>query len=378
MEVEEAYLYNKHNKLLKVDIKDGRVLKIKTYVEKNQHLLPIKLQGEGALTLETINEWLSRRRMPEDREGLKRAREWFPGFENYKNLFSLTDQYWFRYKKSETWDALNFFTNPYPQEQGKIFFEPWAVKEVSSVQTPDLTTNGVLKKRWIQDKDLNSWLIKAGSVMYHQEPLSEVLASMMLKKLNIIPYVEYDLITHGLQFCSKCQNFITENTEFVPASHIYKKKERPMKKSAIDHFVDMCAEYRIVGAKEFITKMIAADYIICNNDRHLGNFGFIRDVETGNILGFAPIFDFGKAYLGVNPDNIEKVSKLFENSEVAASFKKVMKHIESENLLDNKEMEALIEDYPGLSDKQRDFILYRLKKVEKEIEKEKMPKSISR
>ena len=124
--------------------------------------------------------------------------------------------------------------------------------------------------------------------------------------------------------------------------------------------------------------MIAADYIICNNDRHLGNFGFIRDVETGNILGFAPIFDFGKAYLGVNPDNIEKVSKLFENSEVAASFKKVMKHIESENLLDNKEMEALIEDYPGLSDKQRDFILYRLKKVEKEIEKEKMPKSISR
>ena len=201
MEVEEAYLYNKHNKLLKVDIKDGRVLKIKTYVEKNQHLLPIKLQGEGALTLETINEWLSRRRMPEDREGLKRAREWFPGFENYKNLFSLTDQYWFRYKKSETWDALNFFTNPYPQEQGKIFFEPWAVKEVSSVQTPDLTTNGVLKKRWIQDKDLNSWLIKAGSVMYHQEPLSEVLASMMLKKLNIIPYVEYDLITHGLQFC---------------------------------------------------------------------------------------------------------------------------------------------------------------------------------
>ena len=182
-----------------MDIQNGKILEIKTYVEKNKHLLPIILQGEGALNLESINKWLSTRRIPEEREGLKKARQWFPGFENYKNLFSLSDQYWFRYKKSESWDNLNFFTNKYSQEQGKIFFEPWTadIKEACSVQTPDLTTNGVLKKRWVQDDDLTSYLLKAGSVEYHQEPLSEVLASIMLRKLNLIPFVEYELTVYG-------------------------------------------------------------------------------------------------------------------------------------------------------------------------------------
>ena len=39
--------------------------------------------------------------------------------------------------------------------------------------------------------------------------------------------------------------------------------------------------------------MLAADYILANTDRHLGNFGFLRDSETLDWKGLAPIYDSG-------------------------------------------------------------------------------------
>ena len=39
--------------------------------------------------------------------------------------------------------------------------------------------------------------------------------------------------------------------------------------------------------------MMLLDYLICNQDRHFGNFGAIRDAVTLEWVGFAPIFDSG-------------------------------------------------------------------------------------
>ena len=39
--------------------------------------------------------------------------------------------------------------------------------------------------------------------------------------------------------------------------------------------------------------MIVFDAVICNEDRHFGNFGILRDNRTGEILKPAPIFDNG-------------------------------------------------------------------------------------
>lgn len=41
--------------------------------------------------------------------------------------------------------------------------------------------------------------------------------------------------------------------------------------------------------------MIVLDYIIANEDRHLNNFGLLRNAETLEWLGFAPIFDSGSS-----------------------------------------------------------------------------------
>lgn len=39
--------------------------------------------------------------------------------------------------------------------------------------------------------------------------------------------------------------------------------------------------------------MIVLDYIIANEDRHLNNFGAIRDANTLAWIGMAPIYDSG-------------------------------------------------------------------------------------
>lgn len=41
--------------------------------------------------------------------------------------------------------------------------------------------------------------------------------------------------------------------------------------------------------------MLAFDFIINNNDRHYGNFGFIRDVESLKYISMAPLFDNGNS-----------------------------------------------------------------------------------
>jgi hypothetical protein len=47
--------------------------------------------------------------------------------------------------------------------------------------------------------------------------------------------------------------------------------------------------------KTQIETMMGFDYLIHNNDRHYGNFGFIREVQSQKMLGMAPLFDHGNS-----------------------------------------------------------------------------------
>ena len=369
-----AYLCNGPNPIIDVEIEKGNVVTINEVIKENEHLLPILFQGDRDITLKELNDWLDKRKIPERREGIKESRLLFPNFENYHHMLSLSDQYWFQYRKKEKWEKLNFFDNSYPQEKGLLFFEPWKVDPKNiQYETPDATTGGVLRKRWIQDENKNSYLIKARSKAYHQAPLSEVLASITLKKLNIIPFVEYEMLIYGLCCCSKCANFVTSHTEFVPAAHIYLLKENPDKARTYEHFYQMCQDYGIVGAREYIANMTAIDHILCNTDRHLYNFGFIRNIDNGKIIGFAPLFDFGHTYWG--SANAEHSSKLFGDIESDA-FKKVIKKIDVDLLIDSEDMENLIRQYPEISQQQSNMIIKKIHKINRQIIEIKPPRKM--
>lgn len=334
---------------------DGSVSRLYEVVDELH--LPIMLQ-DNCFNLQTVNKWISQRRIPESREGLEEARKTFKGFEYYHNMLSLSDQYWFQFTKKENWKKLNFFDNKYQNETGKIFLKPWEVDDAKLKNpNPDLSTNGVLRKRWVQEKK-KSYLIKAGSLRFNQNPISEILTTMFLEELNIIPFVRYELVIDGLKMCSKCANFIDADTEFVPVSQIYYKKRRDKaKESVYDHIVSQSISYGLNEEYviDYLDSMIAADAIINNNDRHLNNFGYIRDVRTGKLISFAPLFDSGTAFRISNNVKARDMFKDRQNSALAKVFSKI--DIEE---FDEKPIQKVVSLFPTLTRQEKIVVVERV------------------
>ena len=65
----------------------------------------------------------------------------------------------------------------------------------------------------------------------------------------------------------------------------------------------------ILGDETFEDLMLF-DALICNKDRHLGNFGMIVDNNTNKILRAAPIFDNGFSMMNfLTYDELNEIEK---------------------------------------------------------------------
>ena len=49
--------------------------------------------------------------------------------------------------------------------------------------------------------------------------------------------------------------------------------------------------YEKLGYINELSDMLVVDALILNTDRHLDNFGFLIDNDTGIIIGTAPLYD---------------------------------------------------------------------------------------
>lgn len=300
----KAVLMSKNTPLLGLLLEKNNVKEI--ICIKNEDKLPFLLKDN--LNEKTLNYWINKRLISNKREGFDEVKKVFGNFDDYGAMFSLTDQYWFSFGSQQKWEDGNFFNQRYDRNFGYMFFYPWEVeKSHIKFPSPDMTTNGVTRKRWIQYKNsYKSYLIKSRDQDGIQDPINEVIASKYLKKLKFIDVVEYDLIIDGLRFCSKCPNFIDENTEFVPASHLCATMPKNSDMDFYDFIIKKCDEFNLKNSKDYLDRMITADYIIKNVDRHYGNFGFIRDVESGKLVDFAPLFDFGLSFTKTSPNKKKK------------------------------------------------------------------------
>jgi hypothetical protein len=135
-------------------------------------------------------------------------------------------------------------------------------------------------------------LLKGGSGPYFQEPLNEVIASSIMRRLGIA-HAAYALVWDNDQPMSACEDFITPQTDLVSAWHIRETGKKPGHISEYQHFLERCGALGIPGARESLDRMLAVDYLIVNADRHYNNFGAVRNAETLEWLGLAPIFDCG-------------------------------------------------------------------------------------
>ena len=92
---------------------------------------------------------------------------------------------------------------------------------------------------------------------------------------------------------SVCEDFITPDTELVTAWHIMQTQPKPNHVSVYQHYLNCCEAFGIPGVKDSLDRMLVLDYLIANEDRHLNNFGAVRNACTLEWLGCAPIYDSG-------------------------------------------------------------------------------------
>ncbi len=262
-------------------------------------------------------------------------------FRNYG--LSLSDQYWIKPCNEDVkWKDVNFFTNEFSLDVGNALFDSSYKSAQLDFMSPDNTSDGMLPKRWVRDEIAGKTiLLKAGSGPFEQEPFNEHIASKICECLNVISYVDYKIVRDGDKYLSSCENFITTDTELVTASSIMQVLSPVTTKYAnkYEFLLQCCKQFDIPEVKETLDVMLTVDYLICNSDRHYGNFGFIRDVNTLQFTGVAPIYDNGTSLW--NKD--AQVGKSFEAKAFCNNHDDNVKLITNWDLIDLSKLQDVDE-----------------------------------
>ena len=210
---------------------------------------------------------------------------------------SLSDQYWIKpYDLDINYDDINFFDNDFDYSEfmeASLSQNSKTIARASSLKTPNNTTDGMLKKAWIIDNGTR-YLLKGGYKNEILQPFNEVLASEICQRLRF-EHVEYTLDIYKDLVVSKCPCFINKNTELVTCYQIRNNMMRHDNIHDYEDYIKILEDHGIKDAREKIENMFILDFLIMNEDRHLNNFGIIRDVNTLEWLDVAPIFDNGMA-----------------------------------------------------------------------------------
>lgn len=267
----------------------------------NEAHLPIGIHiRHGLIDRAELNNWWIDRSIPASRSGVRKALEAL-NLSNTRMLLtkcfglSLSDQYWIRPIDREDlhWKDINFFDHSFSEDIGDVLLGKAVKKGAFNFHSPDNTSDGCLKKRW-KIIDGKRCLVKAGSAPLMLQPFNEVIATIIMEKLNI-PHVPYRLVWDDEVPYSVCEDFITRDTELVSAWRVMQATKRDNSTSVYRHYLNCCETLGIADITHAIDQMIVLDYIIANEDRHLNNFGLIRNAETLEWIGVAPIFDSGSS-----------------------------------------------------------------------------------
>ena len=277
-------------------------LQIQKIYEENRAFLPLDL----TLTNEGVERWLKHRTIPKNRAyvdallsktGLSINRPL--GIIAVCKGLSLNDCYWVDQADDQTtFEKVNLYDNRFSQVLASIAFTGYGSSVRTSLLTsPEFSTNGMLPKCWRRVRG-KIYLYKGGTSGFSNtgfEPYSELYAYQVARTMgvNAIPYS----LTKDLKktLCSRCELFTSKEYSYMPVGQLVKRGGM----SAIR------AYYATLG-QEFVDAlddMIVFDAVICNTDRHYGNFGVLIDNATNRIAKPAPLFDHGNALFSLGgPD----------------------------------------------------------------------------
>lgn len=166
--------------------------------------------------------------------------------------------------------------------------------------SPSASLQGDLIKKWLIVDDTRC-LLKGNRGANSQQSLNEVLASMLHEKQGFSNHVRYRPVkltgSASEQYGCICEDFASETLEFIPAIDVVDSEKKDNAVSTYEHFIHVCTMHGLPepDVRSFLEYQILTDFVLTNTDRHLNNFGVLRDSRTLKLIRMAPIFDSGNS-----------------------------------------------------------------------------------
>lgn len=297
-----------------------------TLMNKETPLCDFVIQGQGELELckivlernplpfwcADVDLWIANRSAAKHRERVNKILEMCggktkSGFIALTHCLSLTDTLWVKSDRENVeWSQVNLYENNFDQVVSKLSFDGTGLFGIQmSTTSPELTTDGSYDKCWLNKND-GIHLIKTGSSGAENagmEPYGEVLASQVFEKL--CDSVKYTLARFDGKVVSDCKLFTSQDFGYKPISLFL----RPGLKYDLAQLLEIYKEF---DCQDALRRMVVADCITLNKDRHYGNFGFMVNNQTFERTKLNPCFDFNMAFVpfaeegfdfGVSSDN---------------------------------------------------------------------------
>lgn len=288
--------------LMDIDLNSGIISKV-TVV--NKVLLPVG----GQMNIMKLHEWWKDRSVPKTRHGAGHALKEL-GLPDTKNMLvqslalSLNDCYWIRPIGSNIlWEQVSLFRNSFVDIFGDLTFNAYKnlSKDLKNTKFLHASSQGELQKKWCIDSFGRRFLIKGNWGSSYQQSVNELFASLLHQKQGCNFYTHYypvwvevdgggnGLGCYSFNFCSEDIESVScwetlQTVKVRQGEYFHKFKE-----VCISHDISEC-EFNL-----FMSYQIMTDFLLSNTDRHLNNIAVLRDANTLDWIGMAPIYDSGNS-----------------------------------------------------------------------------------
>ena len=315
----------------------------------------------GQMNNMKFHEWWRDRAIPKTRHGAKSALQRL-GYSSTNSALvnnlalSLSDCYWIQPRGEKlTWKDTNLFTNDFVDTFGEITINQDHMIDLrKETKFNCATSQGELQKKWCIDKEGRRYMIKGNYGQSYQQSLNEIFASKLHEQQgfsNYTPYflakVQVDGNVEGLG--CMCYDFCSEDIECISAWELLQTIKIKQNESYYYPFKKVCLALGITEQdfSNFMDYQIMTDYLISNTDRHMNNIAIMRNPDTLQILGFAPIYDSGNSMFYNIP--YEKLKQVRLDDIRTHSFIekeiRLLQYVRNRNLVDMDKAEMNFEIY---------------------------------
>ena len=311
-----------------------------------------------------VNKWFRNRGIPSWRKNIEKLLENLnvsttEELLNKAYALSLSDQYWIKEQDSQIeWKDINFFENDFKYKAYlDISLSNSSDKRLNQAElkSPNNTTDGMLQKGWIIENGKRV-LVKGIYQPSREEPINEWLASEICRRLDFY-HCDYSIDIINNRIVSKCESFVTSDEEIISAYDIYNSEKKSNNVTDLEHYINILEKHNVPDARKNVENMFLLDFIIMNMDRHMKNFGVIRNVNTLEWVRTTPIFDNGESMqcdkLTSEINFTDGKGKFFTNTD--KKYSEMLKKLETIREVDIKKLEGIVTDYKNVLEKYQPY-----------------------